>query len=136
MTPMADQHIRVLLVEDDRVFADLLTKQFSTRGTEIVHCGTGKEALHVLERDGAFDVMLLDISLPDIDGLEILSRIAGIPTLAKIPVIIISNFAVEKDIEWVQKMGVKQVIKKISVMPGEIVDAALRVCQEGRQGHS
>ena len=125
---MPESRIRVLLVEDDRIFADLLSKQFSHRNAEVIHAGTGKEALSALQGDGKFDVILLDISLPDIDGFEVLSRIQGEPLLKAIPVVVISNFAQEKDIEWGRNLGVKQFVKKISVMPIEIVDIAFQHC--------
>ncbi len=127
---MAERPSRVLLVEDDRVFADLLTKQFSARGSELVHCASGKEAMNALEKESLFDVILLDVALPDIDGFEILSRIRAIPALAAIPVVVISNFTVEQDIEWGRKLGVTRFVKKISVMPGDIVDTALKACEK------
>ena len=125
---MADKNPHVLLVEDDRVFSEILSRQFESRGATIVHAATGKDALEALKGKMVFDVILLDLSLPDIDGFDLLSQIKGIPALADIPVIVISNFAEEKDIEWGRKLGVKQFIKKVSVMPGEIVDAALDAC--------
>jgi CheY-like chemotaxis protein len=120
---------RVLLIEDDHVFAELLSRQFESRGIPFVHCGTGKEALDTFAKDGAFDVILLDLSLPDIDGLDILKRVRAVPALAAIPVVVISNFAVEQDIAWGKDLGIKQFVKKISVMPVDIVDIALKACE-------
>lgn len=120
---------KVLLVEDDRVFADILKKRFALRNVVIVHSGTGKSALEELEKDADFDLILLDISLPDMDGFEILEHISRVKELAAIPVVIVSNFTVEKDNDWAGKKGVRRVVKKISVMPEEIVDIALSECK-------
>ncbi len=123
--------MRVFLVEDDRVLADLLARQFVLRGAEIVIANTGKDAINILEKDATFNVIILDLSLPDIDGFEILSRIKDVPVISTIPVIVISNFAVEKDAEWARKLGVSQFLKKVSLMPGEIVDIAFQT----NEGH-
>ena len=129
---MANLPVRVLLVEDDRIFAELLTKQFKHRDAEVIHAATGKQALDYLKSDGKFDVMLLDLSLPDIDGFSVLESMQNVPTQKLIPVVVISNFAQEKDIEWGQKLGVKQFVKKVSVMPIEIVDIAFQYCPNAK----
>ena len=127
---MAEAQIRVLLIEDDKILSDILVKQFASRRAVVVQSTTGREALDALQNDGQFDVILLDISLPDIDGFEVLSQIQLIESLKEIPVIIISNFAQEKDIEWGRKLGAKQFIKKVSVMPIDIIDAAFKICED------
>ena len=115
---------RVLLVEDDQMFGEILTKRFMTGGAVIIHVASGKEALETIEREKMFDVILLDISLPDMDGFEVLSRIRMVPAFKDIPVVIVSNFVKDKDIDWGRKMGVTEFIQKSNVMPGDIVNAA------------
>ena len=122
---------RILLVEDDQMFGEILTKRFMSGGATIIHVASGKEALATLEREKIFDVILLDISLPDMDGLEILSRIRQVPAFNDIPVVIVSNFVQDKDIDWGKKMGVAQFIQKSNVMPGDIVSAAFSAMPKG-----
>lgn len=126
--------IRVLLVEDDQVFGEILTKRFASGGAAIVHAENGKEALAALEREQVFDVILLDISLPDMDGFEVLSRIREVPAFAKIPVVVVSNFVQDKDIDWGRKMGVAQFIQKSNVMPGDIIEAAFAAQRSAKEG--
>lgn len=120
---------RILLVEDDQMFGDILKKRFESNGATIVHMSNGKDALATLEKEPPFSVILLDVSLPDMDGFEILSRIRNVPAFTKIPVIIVSNFVKEKDVEWGKKLGVVRFIQKSSVMPGEVVELALSASQ-------
>lgn len=119
---------RVLLVEDDQMFGDILKKRFESNGATIVHVTSGKEAMATVEKEQPFSIILLDISLPDMDGFEILSRIRSVPAFEKIPIIIVSNFVKEKDLEWGQKLGAVRFIQKSSVMPGEIVETTLAAC--------
>jgi CheY-like chemotaxis protein len=56
------------------------------------------------------------------DGFEVLKIIKGTPGLADIPVIITSNFGQQKDIEWGKKLGAKQFIEKVNMVPADLVD--------------
>ena len=120
---------RILLVEDDQMFGDILKKRFESNGASIVHVTSGKEAMDTVAKAQPFSIILLDVSLPDMDGFEILSRIRAVPAFANIPIIIVSNFVKEKDLEWGQKLGAVRFIQKSSVMPGEIVETTLAACK-------
>ena len=116
---------RVLLVEDDQIFGEILKKRFEAAGIDLTLAPTGTEGIEHLEHDAIFDVILLDISLPDMDGFEVLSRIRTVPALSSVPVIIISNFVQDNDPKWGASMGVEKSVQKSSVMPGDIVEMVL-----------
>jgi two-component system alkaline phosphatase synthesis response regulator PhoP len=67
-----DEHVStVLVVEDDREIRDLLRRYLERAGHGVLSTASGAEALRLVERDSA-DLVLLDLGLPDVDGLEIL----------------------------------------------------------------
>jgi two-component system OmpR family response regulator len=66
--------VRALLVEDDALLADGLSTVLSRAGHIVVRAGTGAEAMALLA-DDAFELVVLDIGLPDIDGFEVLRRL-------------------------------------------------------------
>jgi DNA-binding response OmpR family regulator len=66
--------MRALLVDDDRELARLLTDYLGPHGVELVHVEEGAAALERLARD-VFDLVLLDVMLPSIDGFEVCRRI-------------------------------------------------------------
>ncbi|HXX83581.1 MAG TPA: response regulator transcription factor [Casimicrobiaceae bacterium] len=66
--------MRILVVEDDALLAEGLVKVLSRSGHAVDHATTGKYADQLL-RDGMFDLVVLDIGLPDIDGFEVLRRL-------------------------------------------------------------
>jgi DNA-binding response OmpR family regulator len=68
----ADPSKSILVVDDDASLCKLVTHILEQQGHTIVTCGTGVEAINLL-RKRRFDVLLLDIGLPDIDGLNLLS---------------------------------------------------------------
>ena len=64
----------ILLVEDDRSIANALELALRKQGYSVNTVGTGKAALHTIETDPP-DLVLLDLGLPDIDGLAVLKRV-------------------------------------------------------------
>jgi two-component system OmpR family response regulator len=66
--------LRALLIDDDRRLAELLSEYFAPHGVEIVHAIDGSVGLTRVEQEG-FDVVLLDLTMPGLDGLEVCRRI-------------------------------------------------------------
>ena len=115
---------RVLLVEDDPELSKLYSRALQIEDIPFEHAPSGEEALEILKKKELPDIILLDISLPGIDGFEVLKRLKVIPLLAEIPVVIMSNFSRPEDIEWGKKLGAKKFIEKVSLLPADIVDIA------------
>ena len=66
---------RLLVVEDDRLLAGGLCRNLGLEGFQASHVATGEEALEQIHRGGACDLVVLDIMLPGIDGLEVCQRL-------------------------------------------------------------
>ncbi len=66
--------IRVLIVDDEKEFRQLFVKRFSLRNLDVDSAGSGKEALEALGRK-TFDVVVLDVRMPGMDGIETLKEI-------------------------------------------------------------
>ncbi len=67
--------MKVLIVEDDEAIANLLYMDLSDEGYRCCVAGDGKTAADMLEENGNYDLVLLDIMLPEIDGYELLEYI-------------------------------------------------------------
>jgi two-component system phosphate regulon response regulator OmpR len=65
---------RVLIVDDDERLAEMLASYLRSRGFEVEHRADGRSGLHAVQ-NATVDVLVLDIMLPDIDGLEVLKRL-------------------------------------------------------------
>lgn len=68
--------MRILLVEDDELLADGISRALKLAGYAVDHVPTGAEADHALETT-SFDLLILDLGLPKLDGLEVLRRLRG-----------------------------------------------------------
>jgi DNA-binding response OmpR family regulator len=65
---------RLLLIEDDQRLADMVRDYLAAAGYRVSHAATGGDGLRLEERE-AFDVLVLDLMLPDMDGLEVCRRV-------------------------------------------------------------
>ncbi len=74
--PRAGAAARVLIVEDDHAMADSMARILASHGHDAIRVHSGAAALEKLGAT-AFDAVVLDIGLPDIDGFEVLSRLDG-----------------------------------------------------------
>jgi adenylate cyclase len=81
---------RVLVVDDDRLNRMLLTRSLEREGHRVRCAEDGLGALEVLRHD-PYDVVLLDIVMPELDGVSVLERIKSDPVLQDVPVIMISG---------------------------------------------
>lgn len=81
---------RVLFVEDDAFIRDIASIKLSDNGFEVVVAENGEQARTKLEEELP-DIVLLDLDLPDISGLELLKEMKNDPMCKMIPVIIFSN---------------------------------------------
>jgi DNA-binding response OmpR family regulator len=92
----------LLIVDDEKRFADMLAKRLMLRGCQCDVCYRGQEALDLIERDN-FSLVLLDLHLPDIYGTEVLTRIKNVDT--QTPVIILTGHGTEKDRQECMQQG-------------------------------
>ncbi len=89
---------KILLAEDNELNRDMLLRRLERRGYEVVVATNGEEAIEKVKADGP-DLLLLDISLPVLDGLEVASRIRADPELRTLPILGLSAHAMQGDRE-------------------------------------
>jgi len=80
---------RLLIVDDIRDNRNILMRRFERRGFDVVEAESGFEAIELIER-GPFDLVLLDVMMPGIDGMETLKRIRSRRSASALPVIMVT----------------------------------------------
>ena len=87
--PAADSPGRLLVVDDVEMNRDLLSRRLKQQGHDVATAENGREALEKIRAD-SFDLVLLDIMMPEMDGYQVLAEMMGDPVLKHVPVIMIS----------------------------------------------
>ena len=101
----------ILVVDDNALNRDLLCRQLARSGFTVASASGGSEALERL-RTGRWDLVLLDVMMPDIDGLEVLDRIQQDERLSALPVIMISAIDEIDSVVRCLEMGAADYIPK------------------------
>jgi len=102
---------RLLVVDDGVDNRNLLSRYFGARGFEVAQAESGAAALHMIKQE-RFDAVLLDIIMPEIDGIEVLKRIRESHTAADLPVIVVSGQTEGKDVTLALDLGANDYIIK------------------------
>jgi DNA-binding NtrC family response regulator len=95
--------IAVMLVDDEVPFVDTMTKRLSKRDLDIVTAYSGYEAMEKLEADSNVDVIILDVKMPGMDGIETLRAIKATHPLVEV-IMLTGHATVETGIEGM-KLG-------------------------------
>jgi len=112
---------KILLVEDEKILADLLEKKLKEKGYKVSVAPNGQAGLSKMKKED-FDLVLLDILMPKMGGFEVLEEIQGDPRLKKIPVIIISNSGQPVEISRALELGAKDYLVKTQFDPQEVIE--------------
>ena len=118
---MADDKKKVLIVEDDPFIRDIYQVKFSQEGFEVIVVDNGIKALEKLEQVIP-NIILLDIIMPYMDGMETLKNIRRNENWKKIPVIMLTNISEKEKISESEKYGVDGYLIKSYFTPSEVVD--------------
>ncbi len=123
--------IKVLMVEDDSFFADIVLTKLSHHGCIPYSTGNGDEAIG-LATQYLPDVIVLDLMLPGLSGEEILAQLKANEELKNIPVIVFSNKSGQADIEANLKAGAAEYLVKSATDINTLVDIVKGVVMKAR----
>src|SRR5216684_8061505 len=101
---------KVLVVDDSKLLHRMF--EMMLRQYPLVHAYDGKEALERLAEHGDVDLILLDMNMPRMNGLEFLAAVKAQPLTAHIPVVIVTTEGKEEDTERGLKAGASAYVKK------------------------
>lgn len=117
---MSEEKKKLLLIEDDPFIRDIYNVKFSQEGFEVSMAENGVEALKKMEQLVP-DVILLDIIMPYMDGMETLKNIRNKEEWKKIPVIMLTNISEKEKITESEDYGISDYLIKSQFTPSEVV---------------
>lgn len=114
---------KVFLIEDDIFIRDMYAKILTQRGYEVESVTDGQEALKKLQNRPEYDLILLDIMLPKVNGIDVLKEIKKEgPPAKQIPVYLLTNLGQESIIEEATAIGAEGYFIKSAFLPAQIAD--------------
>lgn len=119
----------ILLVEDDSFLIDIYTTKLKESGFSVDVASEGEEAVRKV-KEQPYDLVLLDIVLPKMDGWDILRQIKAESKLSDLKVIIISNLSQKEEVEKGMNLGAQKYLIKAHYTPSEVVKEIMEVLGE------
>ncbi len=111
---------KILIIEDDPLMSRMYKKIFEFEKYEVETATDGEEGLKKASLSKP-TLILLDIMMPKMNGIQVLEKLKADPSLKKIPVIILTNLSGQTDAETALKLGAVKYIVKSEYKPEEVV---------------
>lgn len=111
---------KVLWVEDDKLISNILTKKLESSGYTVLRADGKDQTFNILEKEIP-DIIIMDIILPNMNGLDIVEKIKMRQPLKHIPIIVLSNLNKQSDIDKAISLGINKYMVKASSSLDEIV---------------
>lgn len=121
---------KILLIEDDVFVADLYKKVLEKADYEVAIAEDGEAALEIVKQD-SYDLILLDIMLPKLTGLEVLTALKEEgSSVAHIPVYALTNLGEENIVKEAYKIGVSGYLMKSNYLPKQLADEVSKIFEK------
>ncbi|GIW68870.1 MAG: response regulator [Candidatus Parcubacteria bacterium] len=125
---------RVMLVDDDQFLLDMYRTKFQSEGAEVVAYSNTKQALRSLQEGKVQpDVILIDMVMPEMDGVAFLQELRKLPRGSSFTAIMLTNQGQDTDQQAARQAGAEGFLIKANLTPSEVVREVARiVSQKGR----
>lgn len=120
---------KALLVDDDDFLLDMYSKKFEEDEFEVIIASDGETALEKL-RSEEFDVLIVDLVMPEVDGFEVLHTLNEEGLNKNMKVIVLSNQGSTEDINKAKEEGIDGYIVKASAVPSEVLEKVREIVNQ------
>ncbi len=119
---MSQQNPTIMVVEDENLLLQAITKKLKLSGMDVLSCSSGQQAVDYLKNlDELPDAIWLDYYLKDMNGLAFMQELKENPAWSRIPVIVVSNSASPDKVSNMLALGAKKYILKAEHRLDEII---------------
>jgi PAS domain S-box-containing protein len=123
-------HARVLLVDDNATNRKVASQILMKAGCEVLMASSGQEAISVLQKDAHFDLVLMDIQMPEMDGMETTRRLKALNLASLPPIVAMTAYAMKEDRERFLAAGMDDYLAK-PIRAQQIIAMVSRWVSEG-----
>jgi len=126
---------KILIIEDDQLVANIYRNKFTVEGFLVETALDGESGYELV---GTFrpDIVILDLMLPKVAGLDLLKKIRSQPALKNLPVIVFSNTYLSNMVQDAWKAGATKCLSKANCTPKQVIEVARGLVQPQAASHS
>ena len=133
MTESPKTPLTIMLVDDDTFLLDMYAKKFREEGFEVILSAKSDDALAKLRQNVYPDIILLDIIMPEITGLEILQAMREERLAEDAAVIMLTNQGEQESIDVAKTYGADGYIVKATSIPSEVMEEVKLIYEKSRE---
>lgn len=120
---------KIFIVDDDTFLLNMYSLKFAKNGFEVMTSQDGQDALIKLKSGFTPDIVLIDIIMPGLDGLDLLKEIRTNKLIPKATVIMLTNQSDAADIEQAKSLDINGYIVKATSIPSEVIAEVIRMSE-------
>lgn len=124
---MAEDQKKILLIDDDKFLLDMYTIKFKEANFDITPAFSGEEALDKLKEGLKPDLILFDLIMPGLNGIEFLEEVIKNKYAERAALVVLSNQGQKSDIDEAKRLGVDGYIVKANTIPSEVLEQVLEI---------
>lgn len=110
---------KILIIEDDPLISKMYSEKLSRDGYQTEVAENGEAGIEKMKKSPP-DLLILDIMMPKMGGIEVIDAMKQDTRLEKIPIIVLSNLSESPDIEKAKKRGVQEYLVKSDLDPEDV----------------
>jgi two-component system response regulator MtrA len=131
---MSEQSKQNLIVDDDTFLLNMYSLKFTKSNYEVSTAQNGNDALAKLKEGNIKpDILLLDVIMPGLDGLELLAEIRKEKLVPEATIIMLTNQSDSSDIKKAQDLNVNGYIVKATTIPSEVITQVSQIYSEAHK---
>jgi CheY-like chemotaxis protein len=113
---------KVVLIEDDKLIREIYSFTLQKAGYDVVSAEDGEEGIDLVRSNPGIKLILLDVIMPKMNGVEVLKQLKSDPLTKDIPVILLSNLTDQETVDAALKYGAYGFLVKAQMSQAELVD--------------
>lgn len=126
--------IKILIVEDEKALVEVYEERFSLEDIELSKAYSGREGLEAFKKD-KFDIVLLDILMPEMNGFEFLKEIKKLRGASNTPILLLTNLGeakIDMNKDLAQALGIQGYLIKAKNTPDEILERVYKTLDQNK----
>ena len=118
---MTDTKLKILLIEDEEMLATMYSTKFKKEDFGIEVALNGEDGL-IKAKENKFDIILVDIIMPKLDGFAVLKELRTMEEYKEIPIFMLTNLGQDEDMEKGKKLGATDYLIKANFTPSQVLE--------------
>ena len=126
---MKDGKYKILLVDDDKFLVDMYLLKFKQSGFDAEAVLGSIEALEKVREDSSYQIIVIDLIMPVMDGFQLLESIRKEKLAEKSGIVVLSNQGQQSDMDKAKEFGIDGYVIKANTIPSEVVNLIKKIAE-------